>query len=258
MEMLFRILLTIALVTQPILLGSCAGNFYKDLANKTTDEALYVQAKIDVNNSDYTGAISIITTQMSSSYRSKREVQNFLAGAYASRCGFDFFALFNGLSGSSTFLSILMTAYKSTTPILSDCTLSEAIMTSLTSTTIDEQTFLAVYGLGKMGLVLKTYEDTNSDGTVDSTAAACKIATISDANIDLVIKALGITITNSVALGSSAPSSIASINALCGGGCNFTSPGATERTFMRKLIDNSTYGLGTCSDNTLATCCPSP
>lgn len=246
------------LFLQVPLLGSCAGNFYDSLGNKTSDEALFKAAKLSVDGGDYSSAITTITTKMTPSYRSSRSVQEFLAGAYAARCGFDFFTLFNSLGNGTALLQILMSSYRTITPVMTDCASADAIMNSFTSLSVDNKVFLTVYGLAEMGMVLRLYEDTNQDGAVDSAANACTTAVISDANLDLVIKGFGFAVNNISSIGSSAPSSITTLNGICGGGCNFTNPGATERTFFRKLIDNQTYGLGSCADNTLATCCPSP
>src|SRR4051812_28398315 len=69
--------------------SSCL-NLYSELADKNSDAALFYEAKDYSNQKDFDSAINVIEGQMGAGYQARRDVQVFLASAYAGRCGLEY------------------------------------------------------------------------------------------------------------------------------------------------------------------------
>lgn len=258
---------------------SCGGNAFSQMSVKDSDEALFKDAEILIDAGDYSGAITKILAT-SSSFQSLTTTKRALAGAYAAKCGLRAIDFFNGLGGTGTMFTLYMKGFQTIASADIDpasCDSAQNIMESIGTVgqrTQDQNFFLALLGMAKIGSQLRITEDISPvDGTVDSAANACKTATITDAQVARTVEGLGLIIENltafSAAVGGagSALTAINDMNTACTGAglnCSITHLSATDPSYantvlaFRKIIDNNTYGVGACADNTFVTCCPSP
>jgi len=158
--------------TQPNALG--------DLAQTNTDQALYIQAQQDLDNSDWDDAINILTTQLSTSYQAQPSVVQSLAGAYAGKCGVNFPDLANNMkqANSSTVLfSYIMQAFHGVAVAPAYC--EQAITTMQTLGTVqtrttDQNLYMAILGMARVGTTLgSAFSLTTADGGTDSSFSVC-------------------------------------------------------------------------------------
>lgn len=258
---------------------SCGGNFLKNVSVKVTGETLLEDAKIALDDSDYTTAISKLET-MRVDYNSTYMIcktedgvrtcpREILAGAYAGRCGMNFFTFVSSLSSLSgaIFLSI-MNAFTTIDVIPDDCWQAQSVMQSIPAAelTSDEKFFLAILGLAKIGVYLRYRADTDKNGTTDATYSSCTNSStngITDNDLRHVITGLGLFITYSSSVSSSIPTTnLTAISVVCGPGCTKTDPtdstiDATTLDTFRDILKTSDYGVeATCTSATLPTCCP--
>lgn len=255
---------------------SCGDNLLGSLSNKDSDEALFHDALALMNKQDYEAAIEKILST-SEDFRSRPHVRNKLAGAYAGKCGlsslFQFIQSLTGTTSDSSF-EVLMKAFQSTNPSLSDCLTSEGIMKSFGNAaqrTSDQNLFFAIFGFAKIGLHLRNFADTDGNGTVDAGFDSCSNASISDAAIQQVFTGLGIALENMVTFLSSIASSqvgteILDIQATCdaalgAGACDITDTSLVTPPMiqaMRSFLKSSDFGIENCPLTGAAVlgCCP--
>lgn len=278
---IFLILLSIGLL-------SCNGtNILSEFGSKTSDEALYFGAKMDMDDSNWTDAIAKFE-QMSSAYLDKRDVQFDYAAAYAGRCGLDLLTLINEVtsSSSSSLLTILMTAQTGADDTkIADCVQAETIVSALEPTasnrTIDENLFMAFLQFAKIGSILARYADANSDDTMDVGFNACSAGSLPSGQVTPTpiygANYLAVSIANAIAALTYAGSSIAgsqltAINSICStlqtaaptyNFCAVTDPTALTADQIKGirtlLNEGESFGLGSCSASpkSLANCvCP--
>lgn len=155
-------------------------NAFSGLADTTTDDALYIQAQQDMNNLDWDDAITIMTTELSSSYRSQSNVVESLAGAYAGRCGLNFVDLLNNIkqANSSTVLfSYIMQAFQGVSVNPADCETAISTMETLgtvNTRTTDENLFMAILGMTRVGVTMTSaLSHTTADGGTDASYSVC-------------------------------------------------------------------------------------
>lgn len=150
------------------------------MGQTNTDQALYIQAQQDMDNSDWSDAINILTNQLSSSYRAQSSVVQALSGAYAGQCGLNFPDLVNSMkqANSSTVLfSYIMQAFQGVTAQTTYCdqaiTTMQTLGTVLTRTT-DQNLFLAILGVTRIGTTLNNeFHLTTADGGTDASFSVC-------------------------------------------------------------------------------------
>lgn len=159
---------------------SCA-NAFLEMSDKTTDKAKLYDARLRLDKSDWSGAITVLTS-LSSGYLEKREVKVLLASAYAGRCGLDFLELANNIqnAGATAFFAVLLTAFKGKTAThLADCLSAEATLNtigdSVATRNANENLLMAFVALSKMGVILSIRADTDANGVVDSTFLPCHV-----------------------------------------------------------------------------------
>jgi hypothetical protein len=157
---------------------SCA-NAFQEMADKTTDKAKFYDAKLRLDRSDWSGAITVLNS-LSTDFAAKREVKAVLASAYAGRCGLDFIDLSNKIqnAGATAFFSVLLSAFAGKTAAnLTDCISAETTLNSISSTVAgrnaNENLLMAFVAMAKMGVILAIKADTDLDGIVDPTFRPC-------------------------------------------------------------------------------------
>lgn len=265
---------------------SCSVNILQTFANTKTDDALYEDALIAVNHEDYDTALTKIA-DMSTSYAAERKVIGLKASAYGGRCGFNFLRFVQHLTDmSGRLFPFLLTSFDSaTSDSIDDCTAAQNLMLSLGANadrTNDENMFLTLIALAKVGSILSFYTDTSPhDGTADAAwdASACgtggsRTAGASMTDADQREIGSGLTIAMSglsylagrVNLGSGSLTAVTSAcDQLTGplaslNFCSVTDPTAFTSVQLQAIMgfvrENSAVGLGTCSGDITTCYCP--
>ncbi len=234
-----------------------------------------------MNGKDYTSALADFKL-MSATYLAQRDVVALNAAAYAGRCGLDFIGLVNNFSsiGSSTVLNVLYkNAVGATASQETDCTSAEALMLSISavasSRTVAENLLTGLIEFQRIGVILGQFADQLGKGTVDSgfnpcltTKGAVPAATgLPVAEAQILSASLMVGFSALSASGISAFSSSASsfqtyctqLKTYTGGSnpCTQTAPSSftnTELAAIMGLVKTSFFGVGSCSDTSLATC----
>lgn len=167
----FKRLLIISLVMS--LTTSCSDpNILEDFSQTESDEAYFIEAQKKVDNLEFTLALDILENKISAGYQQRVKVKELRAGAYAGRCGFTFADIFAGIQNSSTtnIFPYFMSIFGYTTVIPAACDNAITIMESLGSVltrTNDQNLFLSILGLARVGTTLKS----KLDGTIQDGVA---------------------------------------------------------------------------------------
>ncbi|MFM6929600.1 MAG: hypothetical protein ACKOX6_14115 [Bdellovibrio sp.] len=173
-KLLFILILSLGLTT------SCdKSNVLTEYSQTDSDEALYINAKKKMDALQWQAAIDIIENDISSGFRTRRDVKNSLAGAYAGKCGVTFFDLVDGLTNSPSpkIFPYFMGIFAGVTLNTASCDTAIQIMQSLGTAaqrTNDENLYLALLGLTRIGTTLSAKLDQSpSNGTIDSNSTVC-------------------------------------------------------------------------------------
>lgn len=164
---------TLILLLSLTLTTSCGQpNLLTDVSETDSDEALFFEAKKKIDALEWDTAIDIIENQMSDGYAAQVDVQEALAGAYAGKCGFTFVDIINGLknSPSSSIFPFFMSIFAGNTLDTSACDQSISIITSFGSVlerTNDQNLFLTILGIARIGTTLGAKLDPTQDGVAD-------------------------------------------------------------------------------------------
>ncbi|NUM59162.1 MAG: hypothetical protein HUU56_11050 [Bdellovibrionaceae bacterium] len=261
-----------------IFLGSCGGNLFQLTAKKDTTEAVYQDMKVALNNLDYDTAISKaleLQTKDSSFYLKCEKIDGMkicpredLAGAYASKCGLNFVTFVSSLTSSSgsPFL-FFMQKFKSVTITPAMCYEAQKVIETFgadsTSRTTEQNLFMAILGMAKMGTYLRDAADQDQDGSADSTYDSCSSDVdpntsakgISEEYLRQVVSGMGLVIDNLASVtaalsgGSSALTALETIKNTCGAACSITDPNSSSfnPTVTRNLLKSSDQGIETSS-----------
>lgn len=270
-------------------LSGCS-NFFAQTANKETDAAYYEDAVKYVNELEYDKAIEAIG-KMSTGGQATKESRETLAGAYAGKCGLDFISFFQGIgsAGSAAFFKMFMSAFDQVSVDPASCTQAETIMKSFGSTaserTSDQNLFLAVLSMAKIGTYLRALADTDStdnlgDGNMDTDFKVCDSTApvtipagsiapfyISDDNMKEVITGMALILQNITAvaavLSGTSMDALSTFETTCAAlpdsPCSATdtaSVSANAVTAFRGLLATTSMGIGACGDSSGITCCP--
>lgn len=256
---------------------------FQTFATKDSDAAKYYQATLLVDEANYSEAITVIQS-MTTSGQELRETRALLASAYAGRAGVNFLSLIETFSSASGRLFPFLTQSFTGAPAdkVSDLTLAqaslEAISADYTERTNDENIFLAIVYLAKIGNIFSTYMDDDDDGSLDGsfvdacTAADSEGVSIGDGNVGEVGYALLNTlkimsdpdnnVISGVLTGSlSSCDSLEAESVLLTGICSVESAsdftGAQVKAFRSLMKEDSLIGFGvSCSGNLAACNCP--
>jgi hypothetical protein len=275
----------ISLISSMIFFG--CSNVLQSASNKTTDAALYEDAQKAMDSSNWDEALAKFGS-LSSSYRQKTEVIEAWAGAYAGKCGLDFISYFTSLTSASlsstTIFKYLMNAWTQKVINPQYCTLAqskmEEISTNPANRSIDENVFMAILGMVKIGTYLRYYTDKDGangggDGSLDAAVNVCtnNASNLADTNLDEIITGMGLITTNLTALTSvigagDITNAFDAINTACAaspGSCSKTSTSSinnTDRDLYRDLLNTSQTnptvgaGIGACANAVFTLCCP--
>lgn len=261
----------------------CSVNILSEFGDPTTDKALLYGAQMLIDEGDWTGAIEKFA-DMSTDFRSGRDVRALEASAYAGRCGLKFLDMIDllaNLGATKLFLQLMTDFPGSNAQDISDCVQAETILKAIDATaanrTVDENLLMTFVEFAKIGAILSTYADTTAPfGTTEWVSGdACLVGKLSDANANEV----GVAIANAIAsltevaaTSSVGGTQLTDFTTFCtaidstpglGASYNFctalntSSMTANMRTAVRSIIQENQYvGIGSCN-NTLVNCvCP--
>ncbi|WII72876.1 hypothetical protein QJS83_03200 [Bdellovibrio sp. 22V] len=199
-----------------LLTTSCGQpNVLTEYSNTDSDEALYLDAKNKLDDSDWDGAINIITTELSSSYQARVDVKETLMYAYGGKCGIDFFELVNQLKNvsSSKMFEFALQIFNGKVVDVAACDNAVAVLRSIGTTaaarTNSQNLFAAILGLTRMATTLHAKLDTESsglgNGIVDAGWDSCTNSSaagrLSDAEVDKIVTGVGLIFENLAVLG---------------------------------------------------------
>lgn len=261
-----------------LLSGSCSNILAQSAF--VTDDSLLVSAQIAMNKKDFTTALTSFNL-MSAAYLAQRKVIALKAAAYAGRCGLDFIGLVNTFSsiGSSTVLTVLYKSAISAKPAQeTDCVSAETLMLSIAATsaarTVSENLLLGLIEFQRIGAILGQYADQGGTGTVDAAFNPClttkgtapaatglPVAEAQNLSASLMIGFDSLSASGISAFSGSAASFqsyCTSITAIAGSNpCTQTAPSSftnPQLAILMGLVKTNFFGIGSCADNTLATC----
>lgn len=263
-----------------VLLTACS-NVFTDVSNRSTDDALYVDAVTYIDASNFSAAIEKFEA-MSDSYQLRPDVLEDWVGALAGKCGLNFIEYTEDLGaanlGGSTFFKWLMNAWtgKAVDPV--SCTAAEEklkLLWTIQTSTQSQKLFMAILSLVKMGTYLRWKGDIDGtgnlgDNTIDAAFDAC-VSTddsnhLTDDQVKEVVTGLALfllNVTDFTASFGDVGNATTAINTACGllspNPCSTTDAAnvtAGMVNSMRDLMDSVTTGVGSCVDVPPTTCCP--
>ncbi|MBC7371646.1 MAG: hypothetical protein H7326_08780 [Bdellovibrionaceae bacterium] len=263
---------------------SCTGaNLYKDLAaNKTSDEALYEDAKKLLDAGNYTGAIAKIQST-SAAFQSQARVKESLGGAYAARCGMEFLPFVTRLTGNAvgSFFSLAANGFVGvTTANYADCVTAENIVEgigTISARTQSQNIFLMILEMAKIGNMLRKDGDVLptplGDGTTDAGFNCRSSVPIADAKavmesffkfltlftqVGATLSGSNVTVINNF-VASPAGAAILTQPFDYSGGSDPTGPDEFDPVIIisRSMINSQTFGIGSCNNPDPTQCiCP--
>lgn len=271
-----------------LILTGCS-NIFEPASNKESEEAVYEDALKAIDAQDYVLAISKLES-LPASYQSRTDFKETLAGAYAGKCGLNFINYFATLGSadlsSSSFYKFLMNGFTQTAVDPDFCRKSqlkiEEISDDPLQRTESQNLFMAILGMVKVGTYLRADADRDGTGNLGNGNADIPPLNICDATetdstadgwfsddeIDEVVTATGLIVTNAASLSGIASTDLTTalvqLNAACGGACSKTDKAtvnATDRGRMRDLLRTSPshptvpMGIGNCNNADPTTCC---
>ncbi|OFZ11059.1 MAG: hypothetical protein A2Z20_02105 [Bdellovibrionales bacterium RBG_16_40_8] len=183
-----RLMLRTALAYLILIFSVSCSNALSNFANKTDDEALYYTALDGIRSADYASAIAACTS-MSTSFSGEARSTNLCAAAYAGSCGYSLLTMISDLDTYFTtpppeklFHWYLTQNLGATQTRINDCDTAEAKIRSLgpaSTRTADQNSFMVMLSIYKIGLVTTDAGDTGNDQILDVGFDAC--TSISDA-----------------------------------------------------------------------------
>lgn len=247
-------------------------NVLKETAKTDTPDAVFYQAKLEMNNRNYLGAIGLLQT-LGPTYLAQRHVAIVYASAFSGRCGLDFVSFVQNLEnvGSATSIfSYLMGEYPGATdPQIADCLFSESILNSLgdfTTRTDDENILMGLSSLTKVGTVLSRYADADGDGSPDAGFDHCDLTDLPDD----AVREIGTGVAQAILSVSQVASDITSdalteisdlcnlspsLNAFCTN-TDKNAYSAIEVAAFRAILGSTDAGIGSCPGGFVACVCP--
>ncbi len=248
---------------------SCTQNIFDEIADKDTPEAVYFQAKMEINNRNYSQAILLLQS-LDPAFMSERSRIPVYASAYAGSCGLEFLSLLTNLQNinTSTVMGTLMGAFPlAALAQVDDCLQAENLLSSLGNASNrlgDENLLMAFNSFAKMGTILSSLADTDGDGVADATFDQCSNVDLPEAYVREIGTGIANTLLSLAAVGTSyVDDAVNDIAAICASDpnlnvfCTATDPtsfNANEVQFLRYVIGSSDLGINSCGGDNFSDC----
>ncbi|KYG66023.1 hypothetical protein AZI86_02850 [Bdellovibrio bacteriovorus] len=199
------------LVLSLVITTSCdKPNVLTEYSKTDGDDALFYESRKMMDSGNWDGAITILTTTLSPTFRSQTKVKERLMHAYGGKCGINFFNLIQSLKNvsSSKMFEFALELYATQQTDITACDNSIATLRELGATanlrTNNQNVYAALLGLTRMAVALKTKFDTESsglgDGNVDVTWNSCDASAaashLTDADVNRISTGIGLIFEN--------------------------------------------------------------
>ena len=199
------------LVLSLVITTSCdKPNVLTEYSKTDGDDALFYESRKMMDSGNWDGAITILTTTLSPTFRSQTKVKERLMHAYGGKCGINFFNLIQSLKNvsSSKMFEFALELYATQQTDITACDSSIATLRELGATadlrTNNQNVYAALLGLTRMAVALKTKFDTESsglgDGNVDLTWNSCDPSAaashLADADVNRIATGIGLIFEN--------------------------------------------------------------
>ncbi|MDZ4662146.1 MAG: hypothetical protein SGJ18_11070 [Pseudomonadota bacterium] len=257
-------------------------NYLETFSQVDSDRARLVEANLALNARDFDLALTWIG-RMGSEYRNTREVKYIEASAHSGKCGMEamtFLQTVDAAAGSGfNLFTVLMAAFKGgTLTQMADCRTAENLLRSISSSaeerTDNENIFLALVSLAKIGIILNEGADLNDDGLVNDGFVSpdhCNATTVVDnSEANEIVTGLVNFMESIGVLGSTfGGDEVASVNVICNDPlidgttydfCGVTSAASVtvdHRKAIRSIFGSSVgLGIGICTGDFSACACP--
>ncbi len=248
----------VILITISLLSTSCK-NLFSELAKPEADAAIFYAAKRYSDARLYEDAINKIY-ELSDEYYARRDVQVFLASAFAGKCGLDFLTFAQSVIDNPGLLTPMELALNHMKAVNSeaDCETAESLMIAVSpnldgimSDSTDDAVYMAFIGLAKVGAVLSRVADTaaqtDNDGVIDIGYNACAMADADARKIGSGITLLYNNLLTTSGTFASKMSQMTVICALAGATCSKTDGStftAGELVAIKGVVDYNQFGVG--------------
>ncbi|MCB0377050.1 MAG: hypothetical protein KDD33_01030 [Bdellovibrionales bacterium] len=246
-----------------IFLG-CSTNYFDELAKKDTPEAVFFQAKMEIDKGDYAAAI-ILLESLDPTFLANEERRSIYASAYSGRCGLEFFPLLNNVQniGSATVFGTLMSSFPGAAITDSDdCIIAEGILSNIGAPSArngDENMLMLFNSFAKMGTILSSLADTDDDGIADAGFSQCDNTDFPETWVRQIGSGLANMMLSLAEVGTGfVDDAGADITAICALDpnlarfCTNTDPAsfnATEVWALRIAIGSSDIGINSCGSD---------
>ncbi len=261
MEM--KLFLKLSLILSLFVFSSSC-NFFTEISNRDTDEAILFHVQSLINEGKYADAIAR-WGMLTAKRQTERAPKLLLASAYAARGGLDVILLSQSLSGTSTktVFKLLLSAFKGKTAAhYTDMQQAQTILLGISPAasgrTTDENIFMLFIQLAKLGTLFSKLVDADKDGNVDATFTTCAVADIPNSDANEVVAAIGnimdtIAVTGSVISSTSLTNistACTTLDSVAGiSFCSVTDPNSSSITALvrqvaRTLIAESALMIG--------------
>ncbi len=248
----------VILITFSFLSTSCK-NLFGELAKPDADAAIFYAAKRYSDARQYDDAINKIY-ELSDDYYERRDVQVFLASAFAGKCGLDFLGFAQSVidnPGGLTPMELALDHMKLVDDE-ADCETAESIMIAISpdgdgimSDSTDDAVYMAFIGLAKIGAVLSRIADTtaqtDNDGVVDVGYNACAMLDADARKIGSGLTLLYNNLQTTSGAFATAMNQMTAICALAGTTCSKTDGStfnAGELIAIKGVVDYDQFGVG--------------
>lgn len=249
--------------------AGCTANIFDEIADKDSPDAIFFQAKQEINRRDYGAAIALLES-LDPSYLSLRTRRPIYASAYAGRCGLEFLSLLTNLQNmsSTTIMGTLMTAFPlAALSQVDDCVRAEEILNEIgeaASRLGDENLLMAFTAFAKIGTILSALADTDGDGGVDASFNQCDNTDFPESYVREIGSGLSQAILSLSAIGTDyVDDALGDVTAICdtdpnlNAFCTTTDPSsftANEVQFLRYAIGSSDLGINSCGGANFTAC----
>lgn len=251
-------------------------------SRQATDDQIYETILDLINDGKYDVALSVFTL-LSSGYRDQPRVVLSEAGAHAGLCGLDFIDFTSRIGSDTPLFAQVMEAFTWTDVRPFECQAAQEWIESKLGETREIRDAdldpviagnvdfsMAVFGLAKIGAVLRGRADVDQDGTVDGGFDSCSAQSLTDADVVLVGTGLGAFFDNfstiAASLGSSTNATLGGLQALCAALspdlCRILSTqdaaweNADSLKLIRGLVKSSRIGIEAGNENNPFLNCP--
>lgn len=251
--------------------SSCTKNFFDEFAKKDTKEAIFFDAKLKLNESNYSSAITSFNALAAShaSYYASENMLPLHASAFAGRCGLDFISLLTDIQGASSgsLFGLLMGAFPSATVTsYTDCLAAEDLLETIGDETArngDENLLMAFLSLAKIGVILSSRADADNDQVADAGFDQCdEVTDLPTAEAREIGSGLALFLKSIAAVGASyfditAIQTACAINADTMAMCDTTDPTLItndQLSTLRVFLGSSDYGINSCGGADFTNC----